>query len=62
MRYVFIITSLLFSLTVFSQDTLSKKDFVTGDKFLGIDFTEREIDSMYGSVRNSVSELKKMNL
>ena len=61
MRYVFIITSLLFSLTVFSQDTLSKKDFVTGDKFLGIDFTENEIDSMYFFVRNSVGEINKMH-
>ena len=45
---------------IFFQDTLSKKDFVTGEKFLGLNFTEREIDSMYGSVRNTVGEIKKM--
>ncbi len=57
---------LLFSLffltqNVFSQDTLTKKDFLTGGKFLGLNFTDREIDSMYGSVRNTVGEIKKMH-
>jgi hypothetical protein len=57
---------LLFSLffltqNVFSQDTLTKKDFLTGGKFLGLNFTDREIDSMYGSVRNTVGEVKKMH-
>lgn len=46
---------------IFREDTLSKKDFSIGDNFLGINFTESEIDSMYGSVRNSVSEIKKMH-
>ncbi len=46
---------------IFSQDTLSKKDFVTGEKFLGLNFTESEIDSMYFSVRNTNGEIKKMH-
>ena len=51
----------LFTLFTYSQDTLTKKDFSTGDKFLGIDFTESEIDSMYFTVKNSVAEIKKMH-
>jgi Asp-tRNA(Asn)/Glu-tRNA(Gln) amidotransferase A subunit family amidase len=58
---MFIIPCLLFSFTAFSQDTLTKKDFSIGDKFLGIDFTENEIDSMYFTVRNSVGEINKMH-
>ena len=69
MRYLFIISCLLFSFTAFSQDTLTKKnqdtltrkDFVTAQKFLDLNFNEAEIDSMYFSVRNNVREIKKMH-
>ncbi|HEV8080957.1 MAG TPA: amidase [Chitinophagaceae bacterium] len=61
MGYLFIITCLLFSFTAFSQDTLTRKDFVTAQKFLDLNFNEAEIDSMYFSVRNSVREIKKMH-
>ncbi len=61
MRYMFFLTCFLFSFTGFAQDTLTKKDFSIGDKFFGIDFTEREIDSMYFTVRNSVNEINKMH-
>ena len=45
----------------FSQDTLTRKDFVTGEKFIDLNFSEAEIDSMYFSVRNNVREIKKMH-
>jgi len=43
------------------QDTLTRKDFLTGQKFLDLNFTEAEIDSMYFSVRNSVRDIKRMH-
>ena len=58
---MFILTCLLFSLTAFCQDTLSKKDFTSGEKFLGLNFTEHEIDSMYGPVKNTVGEINKLH-
>lgn len=60
MKICLLLGFLFLTQNIFSQDTLSKKDFVTGEKFLGLNFTEREIDSMYGSVRNTVGEIKKM--
>ena len=60
MKICLLLGFLFLTHNIFSQDTLSKKDFVTGEKFLGLNFTEREIDSMYGSVRNTVGEIKKM--
>ena len=50
-----------FTLFTYSQDTLSKTDFITGEKFLGLTFSQPEIDSMYGSVRGTVGEIKKMH-
>lgn len=55
------LTFLFLVQNVFSQDTLSKKDLITGEKFLGLNFTESEIDSMYGSVKNTNGEIKKMH-
>src|ERR1035437_9017071 len=61
MKICLLLGFLFLTHNIFSQDTLSKKDFVTGEKFLGLNFTEREIDSMYGSVKNTVGEIKKMH-
>jgi Asp-tRNA(Asn)/Glu-tRNA(Gln) amidotransferase A subunit family amidase len=60
MRYLFFL-SILFSVTARSQDTLTRSDFLTGQKFIDMNFTEAEIDSMYFSVRNYVREIKKMH-
>ncbi len=61
MKIKLLLSFLFIAQHIFPQDTLSKKDFSVGDNFIGINFTESEIDSMYGSVRNSVSEIKKMH-
>ena len=52
---------LLLTQNLLCQDTLTRKDFVTGEKFLDLNFTEAEIDSMYFSVRSTVREIKKMH-
>src|ERR1700712_2402250 len=44
-----------------NQDTLSRKDFLTGEKFLDLNFTEAEIDSMYFAVRNNVRTINAIH-
>lgn len=51
----------LSTLFTYSQDTITKKDIPVAQKFLGLTFTEPEIDSMYGSVRNTIGEINKMH-
>lgn len=61
MKICMLLSFLIFTQNIFSQDTLTRKDFVTGEKFLDLNFSEAEIDSMYFSVRNNVKEIKKMH-
>jgi Asp-tRNA(Asn)/Glu-tRNA(Gln) amidotransferase A subunit family amidase len=69
MRIGLLIGFLVFSQTIFSQDTLTKKsqdtlsrkDFLTGEKFLDLNFTDAEIDSMYFGVRNNVRAINTMH-
>jgi Asp-tRNA(Asn)/Glu-tRNA(Gln) amidotransferase A subunit family amidase len=61
MKMSLFLAALLFTTTVFSQDTIAKKDILIAQKFAAINFTEPEIDSMYGSVRNTAGEIKKMH-
>jgi Asp-tRNA(Asn)/Glu-tRNA(Gln) amidotransferase A subunit family amidase len=61
MKMSLFLAALLFATTVFSQDTIAKKDILIAQKFAAINFTESEIDSMYGSVRNTAGEIKKMH-
>jgi Asp-tRNA(Asn)/Glu-tRNA(Gln) amidotransferase A subunit family amidase len=49
------------TLTRKNQDTLARKDFAFAQKFLDLNFSETEIDSMYLSVRNNVREIKRMH-
>ena len=61
MRICLLLGFLMLAQNLFSQDTLTRKDFVTGEKFLDLNFTDAEIDSMYFSVRGTVREIKKMH-
>ncbi len=61
MKILLLAAILLFTTNLFSQDTLTRKDFATVQKFLDMNFTESEIDSMYITVRNNVREIKKMH-
>lgn len=49
------------SLNTYAQDTLTRADFNTGQKFLDLTFTQAEIDSMYFNVRSTVREMKRMH-
>lgn len=61
MKIVLMSGFLFFSGIASSQDTLSRADLTTGQKFLDLKFSEAEIDSMYFSVRNNVNAIKKMH-
>lgn len=52
---------LLICTTILAQDTLSKVDFRTAEKFLDLTYTQPEVDSMYENVRGSVREINKMH-
>jgi Asp-tRNA(Asn)/Glu-tRNA(Gln) amidotransferase A subunit family amidase len=43
------------------QDTITKEDIVIAAKLADIQFTQREIDSMYGGVLDNWKELKRMH-
>jgi len=61
MKIGLMLSFLLIGISISAQDTLTKKDFTTAQKFIDLSFTEAEIDSMYFSVRNHVREIKKMH-
>jgi Asp-tRNA(Asn)/Glu-tRNA(Gln) amidotransferase A subunit family amidase len=59
-----IITCLLLILTikgVAQPDTIAKSDIPVAAKFLDLQFTDREIDSMYGGVRDILRTINRMH-
>jgi Asp-tRNA(Asn)/Glu-tRNA(Gln) amidotransferase A subunit family amidase len=49
------------TITSFSQDTITKADIKTAQKFVDVEFTESEIDSMYGAVRGNINDIKRLH-
>lgn len=49
------------SIKAFSQDTITKADIPVAAKFLDLQFTQQEIDSMYSDVKDNVANIKKMH-
>jgi Asp-tRNA(Asn)/Glu-tRNA(Gln) amidotransferase A subunit family amidase len=45
----------------YAQDTISKADIPVAAKFLDLQFTEKEIDSMYGGLRDMLRNIKRMH-
>ena len=62
MKQSILLISLFYCSLAFSQDTISRTDLVQGQKFTGITFSDREMDSMYGNVKNTVTDINKMHL
>jgi Asp-tRNA(Asn)/Glu-tRNA(Gln) amidotransferase A subunit family amidase len=58
---------LLLTLIVFAtisaaaQDTVSKADIPVAAKFFDLQYTQQEIDSMYGGVRDNIRNVKRMH-
>jgi Asp-tRNA(Asn)/Glu-tRNA(Gln) amidotransferase A subunit family amidase len=46
---------------IYAQDTISKADIPIAAKFLDLQFTEKEIDSMYGGLRDMLRNIKRMH-
>lgn len=44
-----------------AQDTISKADIPVAAKFLDLQFTDKEIDSMYGGLRDMLRNIKRMH-
>jgi Asp-tRNA(Asn)/Glu-tRNA(Gln) amidotransferase A subunit family amidase len=44
-----------------AQDTVSKTDIPVAAKFFDLQFTQQEIDSMYGGVRDNIRNIKRMH-
>jgi Asp-tRNA(Asn)/Glu-tRNA(Gln) amidotransferase A subunit family amidase len=45
----------------FAQDTITKADIPVAAKFFDLQFTQPEIDSMYGDVRDNIENVKRMH-
>ncbi len=58
-----IITSLLLlsTTTLFAQDTISKKDIHTAARVIDLRFTDKEVDTMYGGIKENLAVLKMMH-
>jgi Asp-tRNA(Asn)/Glu-tRNA(Gln) amidotransferase A subunit family amidase len=68
MKIAVLLSFLLLTQNIFSQDTtrrnpdtLTRNDFSIAQKFLDLNFTEAEIDSMYFSVRGTVRDIQRMH-
>ena len=44
-----------------AQDTITKADIHVAQKFVDVEFTQVEIDSMYDAVRGNINDIKKMH-
>ncbi len=61
MKILLLFACIFFGGYAIAQDTLIKPDLVTGEKFLGLAFTQPEMDSMYDNVKGTVKEINKMH-
>jgi Asp-tRNA(Asn)/Glu-tRNA(Gln) amidotransferase A subunit family amidase len=61
MKKLIMLFALAANITSYAQDTITKVDIPVAAKFLDLEFTQKEIDSMYGGVRSIVDNIKKMH-
>lgn len=52
---------LLFASVVQAQDTLSKKDIPAAARLFDLNFTQKEIDTMYGGIKENVEVYQRMH-
>lgn len=58
MRSILFLAAILFSVSVFSQDTITKADLMSAAKLFDLSFTQREIDTMYDGVKENIGNYK----
>ncbi|MBC7687684.1 MAG: amidase, partial [Aquabacterium sp.] len=58
MRKILLPIALLFGIQTFAQDTISKQDLKSAAKLIDINFTQKEIDTMYDGVKENLDNYK----
>ena len=61
MKNTLLLLSLLFCAQIHAQDTISKKDIVAASKLFHLQFTEKEIDTMYLGVKDNLKVYSDMH-
>lgn len=61
MRILWICFALVMSATAEAQDTLSKKDIPAAARLFDLNFTQKEIDTMYAGVKENVGVFQRMH-
>lgn len=61
MRKISIVFCMLFSMVSFAQDTISKNDLSATARLLDLNFTQKEIDTMYDGVKENLAGYRMMH-
>jgi len=61
MKKTILLISILFSIGIFAQDTITTKDLQSAAKLLDLSFTQKEIDTMYEGVKENLAGYKLMH-
>ena len=61
MKLLLFFISLSLGFSALAQDTLVKQDILIGEKFLGLTFSQPEMDSMFDNVKGTLTEINKMH-
>lgn len=61
MKNTLLLLSLFFCADLVAQDTISKKDIVSASKLFHLQFTEKEIDTMYAGVKDNLKVYADMH-
>src|SRR3712207_3784768 len=56
-----IVALLVLPVIAFAQDTITKADIPVAAKFFDLQFTKKEIDSMYEGVKGNINNIKRMH-
>ncbi len=61
MRTLFFCACMLMGATVFAQDTMSKEDIKSAARLLDLQFTQKEVDTMYDGVKENLMGYRMMH-
>jgi Asp-tRNA(Asn)/Glu-tRNA(Gln) amidotransferase A subunit family amidase len=61
MRKAAIVFAIFFSISSFSQDTISKNDVSAAARLLDLKFTQKEVDTMYDGVKENLAGYRMMH-
>lgn len=61
MKGIIFLLGIVISLSAKAQDTINKLDIPVAAKFFDLQYTEKEIDSMYAGVRDNIRNISRMH-